>query len=194
MSDVSQGPGWWYASDGKWYPPEQAPGPAPAPAAPTMPPTGPPVGPPPYESPAAPPAYGVPVVPPAYPPGGDPAYGYPPGGPPYGYAQGQPAYGYVPIQKTNGLAIASLVCSFFFWLYGVGAVLAIVFGFIARSQIKRSEGNQRGGGMALAGIIIGFAGLVILVVAIIVVVAVVHHCDQTNNCTFNTTFGNGNGN
>jgi hypothetical protein len=23
MSDVSQGPGWWLASDGKWYPPEQ---------------------------------------------------------------------------------------------------------------------------------------------------------------------------
>jgi uncharacterized membrane protein HdeD (DUF308 family) len=22
MSDVSQGPGWWLASDGKWYPPE----------------------------------------------------------------------------------------------------------------------------------------------------------------------------
>ena len=33
MSDTSQGPGWWQASDGKWYPPEQAPGyqpPAPA--------------------------------------------------------------------------------------------------------------------------------------------------------------------
>jgi len=34
MSDVSQGPGWWQASDGKWYPPEQHPDPqaqAPAP-------------------------------------------------------------------------------------------------------------------------------------------------------------------
>jgi uncharacterized RDD family membrane protein YckC len=26
MSDTSQGPGWWQASDGKWYPPEQSPG------------------------------------------------------------------------------------------------------------------------------------------------------------------------
>ncbi len=26
MSDSPQGPGWWQASDGKWYPPEQAPG------------------------------------------------------------------------------------------------------------------------------------------------------------------------
>jgi|GEM_PF-3210550 len=25
MSDVAQGPGWWIASDGKWYPPEQHP-------------------------------------------------------------------------------------------------------------------------------------------------------------------------
>lgn len=31
MSDVSQGEGWWVASDGKWYPPEAAPAPAPAP-------------------------------------------------------------------------------------------------------------------------------------------------------------------
>lgn len=26
MSDASQGPGWWQASDGKWYPPETAAG------------------------------------------------------------------------------------------------------------------------------------------------------------------------
>lgn len=26
MSDVPEGPGWWQASDGKWYPPESAPG------------------------------------------------------------------------------------------------------------------------------------------------------------------------
>ncbi len=35
MSDESQGPGWWLASDGKWYPPELAPG------ASTPPPGGP---------------------------------------------------------------------------------------------------------------------------------------------------------
>ena len=33
MSDTSQGEGWWQASNGKWYPPEQAPG-APQPGAP----------------------------------------------------------------------------------------------------------------------------------------------------------------
>lgn len=37
MSDTPQGPGWWQASDGRWYPPDQFPGAqAPAPAWPAM--------------------------------------------------------------------------------------------------------------------------------------------------------------
>jgi hypothetical protein len=34
MSDAPQGPGWWLASDGKWYPPELAPQPQPQATAP----------------------------------------------------------------------------------------------------------------------------------------------------------------
>ena len=30
MSDTSPGPGWWQASDGKWYPPATAPAAGPA--------------------------------------------------------------------------------------------------------------------------------------------------------------------
>lgn len=54
MSDTSQGPGWWQASDGKWYPPEQAPGYAapPPPQAPPLPPPG--YGPPPQPGTAYP--------------------------------------------------------------------------------------------------------------------------------------------
>ncbi len=114
---------------------------------------------------------------PGYMPPGDAGYGYPAVGAPYGY---------VTEPKTNGLAIASLVCSFFFWLYGIGAVLSIVFGFVARSQIKRSAGMQRGGGMALAGIIIGFAGIVLGVILIIVIVVAVNHCQQNGTCTITT--------
>ncbi len=217
MSDVSQGPGWWLASDGKWYPPEQSAGPAPQnpapqsspvsgttgptaipsidpsepPAAPgqglppTMPGYGPPNGAPGYGPPPAVPGYGPPPAPPGYgPPPASPGFGYG-----YGYPSGYPpySYSYAEIPKTNGLAVASLVCSFFFWIYGIGALLAIVFGFIARSQIKHSGGMQRGRGMALAGIIIGFAGLVITAVVITIVVVAVHrHCHDTGNCTFNT--------
>ena len=200
MSDVAQGPGWWQASDGKWYSPEQVPGdatpspPTPTPAIPdgtgplSVPLPGPDAGgvspgygsqpAPGYGPPPGGGAFGPPPDGPGYPPMVDAGYGYPPGGAPYGY---------LAAPKTNGLAIASLVCSFFFWLYGIGAVLAIVFGFIARSQIKRSAGMQRGGGMALAGIIIGFAGIVIGVVLAVIIVAVVHHCQQNGNCTITST-------
>lgn len=55
MSMSSQGPGWWQASDGRWYPPEQHP----SAAAPVAPP--PVVSPPPV-----PPAYGQPGPPPGF--------------------------------------------------------------------------------------------------------------------------------
>lgn len=41
MSDFSQGPGWWQASDGKWYPPQPS---APPPTMPPPPQMGPPMG------------------------------------------------------------------------------------------------------------------------------------------------------
>jgi len=62
MSEQSQGPGWWQASDGKWYPPEQAPAAPP----PSTQPIGatPPAGPPPAGSPpAGPPPAGPPGAP-----------------------------------------------------------------------------------------------------------------------------------
>jgi hypothetical protein len=206
VSDVSQGPGWWLASDGKWYSPEQKPG-AVAPDLPSMsapgagsfvPGAGASVGQ--DSAPPAAPSYGQPPTAPAYgqppsapghfPPTAPPGYGPPPGVGGYGYPVGGGPYGYAP-QKTNGLAIAGFVCSLFFWIYGVGAVLGIVFGFIARSQIKRSGNTQKGSGFALAGIIIGFVGIAIGIVLIIILVAVVHHCDQDGSCTNNTfNFGN----
>lgn len=59
MSDTPQGPGWWLASDGKWYPPQPtAPPPAPtAPIAPAVPPAG--YGPPPQPNLPPPPGYGA---------------------------------------------------------------------------------------------------------------------------------------
>src|SRR4051794_14596610 len=59
MSDASQGPGWWLASDGKWYPPNQALGYIPPPPpAPGDVPTG-VIVPPPPGSGATPPMAGV---------------------------------------------------------------------------------------------------------------------------------------
>jgi hypothetical protein len=187
VSDVSQGPGWWLASDGRWYSPDQAPGFAPPSPGPTAPPATPPYGPPP-----TPAGYGPPIDPVGYgPPSGPPAYGSPPGppgyappfNPGYGYPQALPPYGYAPVGGTNGLAIASLVCSLFFWVWGVGAILAIIFGFIARSQIRRSGDTQQGGGLALAGIIIGFAGIVIGIGLIVALVVASSNSNQPYSCS-----------
>ena len=71
-------------------------------------------------------------------------------------------------QKTNGLAIAALICGCAGFLLFVPGILGIIFGFIARSQIKRSNGQQKGDGMALAGIIVGFAWVALLVLSIAV--------------------------
>jgi hypothetical protein len=85
------------------------------------------------------------------------------------------------------LAIASLVCSFFPMFYGIGSVLAIIFGFVARGQIKRSGGRQQGSGLALAGIIVGIIGLLAIAAIVITIVVAVHHCNQDGSCTQSTT-------
>jgi len=53
---------------------------------------------------------------------------------------------------------------------GVGSIVAVVLGFIARNQIKMSGGRESGDGMAKAGIILGFIGIA-LIIAYIVAVA-----------------------
>jgi hypothetical protein len=68
--------------------------------------------------------------------------------------------------RNNGLAIASMIAGFLFFTW-IGAVLAIVFGHIARRQIARADGWQRGGGMALAGLVLGYAGVALIVVVLI---------------------------
>jgi hypothetical protein len=110
--------------------------------------TGLPLGSPPGSpyGPQGPPAYNTPYGPP---PGYAPQYhgGYPPPG--YGGA-------YLPHRPTNGMAIASLVLGIL-WLYWVGSILALVFGYVARQQI--AQRGESGGGLATAGIVLGWIGV-----------------------------------
>ena len=89
----------------------------------------------------------------------------PPG--PYGpYGQYPPPYppsGYRP-PSTNGLAIASLVLGIVGWVpCGIGSIVAVILGFVARGQIRSSQGRQGGDGLAQAGIILGFVGIALVV-------------------------------
>ena len=69
-----------------------------------------------------------------------------------------PGYFGPPAPKTNGLAIAALVLSVL-WLGGLGSILAVIFGISSRHSIKKSQGQEAGEGLALAGLIIGILGL-----------------------------------
>lgn len=60
--------------------------------------------------------------------------------------------------KTSGLAIASLITG----LTCLSPV-AIVCGHIALSRIKASAGKLTGGGLALAGTILGYVGLLVII-------------------------------
>jgi hypothetical protein len=93
--------------------------------------------------------------------------------------QGYPAYPPA-VQTTNGFSIASLVLGIV-WVFGVGAILAVIFGFVARKQIRESGGRQGGSGMALAGIILGFVGIAGLILWIVFVVAVLNNINTCLN-------------
>ncbi len=108
-----------------------------------------------------PPNYPPPPGDSGYPPPGQ-GYSPPPGAgypPPQGYPP--PGQGYPPppgaaypqAVGTNGMAIASLVCSLLGWLCGIGPILGIIFGVLALNKIK--ETGQGGRGLAIAGIAIG---------------------------------------
>ena len=95
MSDQPQGAGWWQASDGKWYPPTQAPQATPPVQAPPPIPGS---------------AYGVPT-----PPVGQPGMAYP-----AGYAVAPPDK-----QGMSGCAKAAIVIAVLALLLGGGCIAAV---------------------------------------------------------------------
>lgn len=113
--------------------------------------------------PVAPPTY----VPPAYPPAAQtPPYAAPGAYQPPAYS-GAPnpyAYGGYAAQKTNTLSIVAMIASIagFIWILPfVGSLAGAIMGHISLNQIKQT--GEKGRGMALAGVIVGWAGLAIIV-------------------------------
>jgi hypothetical protein len=75
-----------------------------------------------------------------------------------------PAPGAYPVYQppTNGMSVASLVlgilgCIGLVWI--ISPILALVFGYVSKSQIDRSGGRQGGRGLAIAGIVLGWVGI-----------------------------------
>ena len=100
------------------------------------------------------------------------SYSEPP--PPPQYGAPVPPQGGLP-PKTSGKAIASMVtglvgllticCGFFV----VTSIVGLVLGILARKEIRASNGQLTGDGMALTGIITGVIGILMVIASIILV-------------------------
>ena len=71
------------------------------------------------------------------------------------------------LPQTSGLAITSMVLGISSFLCGITGIPAVICGHIARGNIKRSQGQQTGDGFALAGLITGYLGTLLVGVSII---------------------------
>ena len=73
-----------------------------------------------------------------------------------------------PVRETNGYAIASLACGLAQFVFGpLATIPAIVFGHMARYQIKRT--GEQGDGLALAGLILGWTTVILGILFLLIV-------------------------
>jgi len=181
MSEVSQGPGWWLASDGRWYPPEQHPGraaptPPPTPAFTDLPSFGAPAGhaaaypqpgaayPPPGQWPAAyaqPPRYPMQAYRPQ--PFGPPAA--PPSGGRIGRGLRLVRTGFTMVREEPGL-LAVPVVAFLVELavIGLGALLALP-GLVSESTT--ADGGATASVSAWHWIVLVATGIVVMFVSVV---------------------------
>ncbi|MFI5510793.1 DUF4190 domain-containing protein [Mycobacterium sp. NPDC051804] len=124
-------------------------------------PPPPPFGTPPPGFGPPPPGFGPPPPPPGY--GPPPGFGPPPPPPGFGPPPGYPASPYAaygpPTEKTNAMAIGSLVASIVGFCCGIGAIVGIVLGIVAMNQIKTS--GEKGQALAIAGIAVGVVAIIL---------------------------------
>lgn len=80
-------------------------------------------------------------------------------------------------RPVNSMAVASLVCGIVeFFTLGLTAIPAIVLGHTARRQIRQTR--ERGDGMAVAGLVFGWAGvglIALILLGLFLVVSVSAH-------------------
>ena len=75
-------------------------------------------------------------------------------------------YSPLSVQKTNGIAAASLICGMVPMLLGIPAV---ILGHAARAQIRKT--GDRGDGMAVTGLALGYLWISIWIVILLIGIA-----------------------
>ena len=72
---------------------------------------------------------------------------------------------------TSGKAIGSLVCGIFAFFLPA-SIAAIILGHISLSDIRNSAGRIGGKGIAIAGLVLGYLGLIIIPIMIVAAIAI----------------------
>jgi hypothetical protein len=80
------------------------------------------------------------------------------------------AFGLPP--ETSGKAIFSLICGILFFIpLPPFFIVAVIFGHLSLSEIRRSAGRLAGRGFAIAGLVLGYLGVVAMIALIVFVVS-----------------------
>ena len=70
-------------------------------------------------------------------------------------------------EKTSGMAIASLIFGILFLFFPL-SLLAVIFGHVSLSQIKKSAGRLGGRGLAITGLVLGYLGIAMIPLILII--------------------------
>jgi len=76
-----------------------------------------------------------------------------------------------PAARNSTWAVLSLIAGIATWtiLPGVTALLAIIFGYVAKKEIRKGNGMVTGGGMATWGLVLGWISVAFVLIGICVV-------------------------
>lgn len=74
------------------------------------------------------------------------------------------------VRQTSSFAVVSLVAGILGWtlLPFLGSLAAIIFGHMARGEIRRSNGQLDGDGFAIAGLVMGWLSVAMWVLVVVV--------------------------
>lgn len=83
-----------------------------------------------------------------------------------------PAPATATVKQTNTMAVISLVSGILGWtlLPWLGSIAAIITGHMARAELRRHPDTQEGDGLAVGGLVLGWAMVVMSLVGILLVV------------------------
>ena len=75
-------------------------------------------------------------------------------------------------RTTSTLAIVSLVSGLLGWTFvpWIGSLVAVITGHMARTEIRREPDRVEGDGHAVAGLVLGYAMLVLSVIGVLLIV------------------------